>query len=318
MAKEGYVVYVVTARERGKPKGEPRRLDDLNGQGADLIDLVRAEERRFWDDAVPEKRARYEFAYTFNRGTRPWPGSGRLMIHAEAGPYGRRGRMVQVDTGTGSPFHQREAAMIPLRAGLMTFHGERYGLLFCERRSGLTIKHDYEAAILKPAAKRAGVVVELQQHVDIPTWEEFLEDAQVASVKAVYFSTRREDYLPTEGKDAKLAMTVEGPPAQRAGTGLIRQMLESVKGGGSRPDAVLTADLRPQGEGFRRDKVILKATAHEVTRTVVFEQSGFPQWVYELEEHPSTGTLMEMWEDHGPKLIRRYLSDPLDYTEPDQ
>lgn len=311
MAKEGYVVYVVTARERYRPDDDPRPLDDLDGKGADLISLARSAEQPFWQNAAPEKRARHEFAFRFNRGGVSWPGPGRLLVHAEAGPYGRRGRMIQVDTGQDTAFDAKDAAMIPLRAGLMTFPGERFGLLFCERRGSFTMRHDYEATVLKAASKAGNVVIKLETHVDIATWEQFLEDAEIASVKAVYFSTRQEDYMPSVSKESKLAMTVQGGPAERAGRSLFRQMIDSAKAGRSRPDAVLTGDLTPRGDGFRRDRVVLTGTAFGITRTVTFEESGFPQWTYELEHHPSHRELVDIWEAHGPQLIERYLSDPL-------
>lgn len=218
--------------------------------------------------------------------------------------------MVRVDTGDGNPFDVKEAAMLPLRCALITVPGERFGLLLCERRGTATLKQDYAHAVLNEVGRLANVTISLEQHVDTAEWHRFLEGADIASVRAVYYSTRREDFQPSLSKPSKLSVALEGAPAQRAGTSLVRQMLASLTSHTSRPDAQLIAELRPNTDGFDRERVEIRAAHDGLTRTLVFEESGYPQWVYELAHHLGDKELLQVWEEHGPQLIARYLSDP--------
>lgn len=307
--KEGYVVFVVSVRPHRQPKHDPLPLDDLDGNGLRLVDLVRERLEEYVDRAVPERRRRFESAYAF--ASLPTWGDGRVFVVGESGPYGRRGRLKNIDAGDEHPISVNDAALLPLHAGLVTFPDARYALLFCERRGSSTLRSELEEAVLRPVARARKLTLTIETHVDFEEWERFLANSRVASVRAVYPSRREEDYQPNVAESADLTLSAGGGLAHRVGTGLIQNALAAVRHRGSPdPAAVLVGDLRPRREDdYGAPRVSLTATDGDVQRTVKFSEDGVPQWVYVTNGRLTSREARGTWEAAASTLIRPYLAD---------
>jgi len=307
--KEGYVAFVVTVRPRNRPKGDPLPLDNIDGKGASLIDQVVQIGTPLVGRQIPETQPKHQTAHRVDKLDATLWGPGTLLIEGEAGTYGADGSMVQVQTGAGRPFGVNEASMIPLRACLMTFPAERYGLLISERRGARTFRYEIERSLLKPAAQQGGVTIAIEAHMDPKAWGQFLKDADVASVKAVYRSTRLEDYLPTVSTQPKLTLSAEGPLASRLGKSFLRGVIDRVSGK-TAPDAILVGDLTPRDvDNYERERVTIKAENGGLKRTITVEADGVPQWVYETGKRLSLAAAQDSWLAQAEELIRPYRAD---------
>lgn len=306
--KEGYIVFAVSAKPHGYPNHDPLPLDDLDGNGLRLMDIAREAITPYYGRAAPEKRARYQSAYTF-RETPSW-GDDRLFISGESGPYGRRGRLKDVNGGAEHPINANDAALLPQCAGLVAPAGARAGLLFCERRGVSTLRTEIEEAVLTPAGRAHKIKLDIAGHVDFEEWERFLEHARVASIRAVYQSRRREDYLPEISRASDLTLAAGGGLAHRAGMALMREALSAVRHRASpRPDAVLIQDLRPADpEDYSAPQISIEASDGQVHRSIRFTETGVPQWVYETGERLTEAQMRDTWSVAAPSLLRPYLA----------
>jgi hypothetical protein len=307
--KEGYVAFVVSVRPRSHPQGDPLPLDNIDGKGTSLIDQVVQIGTQLVGRKIPETEPMHQAAHRFDKLDATMWGAGTLLIEGEAGSYGAAGSMVQVQTGTGRPFGVNEASMIPVRACLMTFTGERYGLLISERRGSRTFRYEIERSLLKPGARQGGVTIAIEAHIDPKAWAQFLKDADIASVKAVYRSTRREDYLPTVRTQPKLTLSAEGPLASRLGKSILRGVFDRVSGKAA-PDAILLGDLIPRdADSYERERVTIKAENGGLKRTITVGADGVPQWVYETGKRLSLAAAQDSWLAQAEELIQPYRAD---------
>ena len=307
--KEGYIAYVVSAKPHGQPDHDELVLDNLDGHGLALTDLMSARVATFHGRTAPEKRAKYQSAYTFTSSDVWEPGS--LYIAGESGPYGRRGRLKDIDGGDEHPIHTKDATLIPQRAAVIVPEGARFGLLFCERRGVSTLRSELEEALFDDVARANKLKFTIEAHLDYDAWDQFLEHAQVATVRAVYPSKRDEDYLPQISSRSDLTLEIAGGLAHRAGTSLIGQIVTAVKNRAApTPGAYLVADLRPSDEdAYSEPTITVVAESQGIKRTIRFTETGVPQWIYETGERLTAEQARQTWSVQAPSLLSPYLKE---------
>lgn len=307
MAKEGYVAFVITARARRAPGADPLPLDNLDGKGLDLIDELRSTLSPLVKKVAPETEPRYENAYSFVRTDFAWSPHA-VIVDGEAGPYGAAGRMVDIVDGSNAPFDQKKAAMVPIRAMIMRWPGATRGLLISERRSLRNLRKAVEDGVLKRVGRSADLTFTVATHIDAEAWEEFLGNAQVAQVKAVYRSTRLEDYEPDVRTRPSLTISAEGSTANRLGRSALGAALRKAKGQDA--GAILLGDLEPKhGEGYTRESISITARGGDDVRAIEIENGELPQWVYRTAKRLTKAQAKDTWAADVSRLLGLYGVD---------
>lgn len=309
MSKVSYVVYEVTARVYRR-KDELRPLDDLNGNGVDILQSAEAILKRLEDETNPQTDERYEQAFDVTRHER----SQRIIrIWGSAGPYGTAGNLTNIDSGDRRRFGTRDATMIDLRAMLVAPSDERLGLLFCERRSARHLKSVIEKHVLKEIGTETLVRFGVNPLIDPKAWRKFLDEANTYEISYIYRSTRMEDLAPDRRRAGDLRMTASGGVAQRLGRefrSIFSQMTERNDRGNNGHNAVVMqdipkpAELRPRDEEhFDHERVEMQVGREDARRTIVIERGQLPQFIYELDKEMTDSALWETLSDHASKIL---------------
>ncbi|MEV4382551.1 hypothetical protein [Streptosporangium sp. NPDC049644] len=309
MAKVGYVVYEITAHVLRR-KDETRPLDDLNGNGTDVLHAVELILKDLSGESSPQADERYEQAFNIQRFRR----SGRVLeIWGSAGPYGTTGNLTNVDSGNSRRYGIRDATMVDLRAMLIAPAGERTGLLFCERRGARHLKNIIERNILKPIGTRQNIRFDVLPFIDPKAWQKFLDSAQTYEISYIYRSTRIEDLAPERRSAGDLRMTVSGGVARRVGKvfrSVLAQMAErSERAEGDHGGVVIREvprpeELRPRDEEhFDHERVEMQVGHDDAKRTIVIERGRLPQFIYDLEKDLVDDALWEEFLDHASKIL---------------
>jgi hypothetical protein len=331
VAKEGYVIFVFTMRPARQADAEPRPLDDVDGTGKDVLQLASAKLTPLVARTEPITIERYETAHDFTGQT---PYTDMLMVEGEAGPYGTAGKLKDVDNGNDRAFTSREAAMRPMRTMIVRWPGCRHGLLFAERRGASNMRREVEDQVLRPVARELGMKLDLWAHVDVEAWEAFLERSEVSEVRAVYRSTRDEDYLPDERKQPNLTIAAEGPLAKRLGKDVLQTAVGRAKGAvqrmfaldpeerdrgaqvesdtgapAAKPSTYLVGDLRPSAKEYEDEQVTIRAADATDERLVEITGGRLPQWVYRTDGRLTPAQARETWTVDARRILRTYTRD---------
>lgn len=277
MAKNGYVVFVVSCYVRGQ-RDRARPLSDLDGNGASLLHAV-AEVAEHYVGLGIQTQGRFEQAYE----VKSWSGrGGLLMLQVGAGPYGTEGDAVHVETRHRASYSDKHALLVDLWAALAVAPDAMYAVLVCERRGARHLKNVIESTFLAPVGRRFGLTFHVDAHVDLPAWQRFLTSAQAYSVTAVWRSSRLEDYQPDTKKMPELKFTATGGVAARQFDRVVGALRDKV--GGRKPGALNLRDLSPRdSEGYQQQRIEVVVGDATTRRTVVIEREELPQWVYETQ-----------------------------------
>lgn len=298
MGKIGYVIFTITAKNRRSRNADLLPLDNLDGLGRHLLNLVAADALRMQKNPIPEKDEEAENAYRINgqQGRGAW-----ILLNASVGPYGTPGNLVDIDNGSDQPYRDRQATMVDLRAFLAIPKGSYTGVLICERRGLRSLKSQIEKGLLKPIGENLGITFHVATHVDAGAWKEYLDNATAYSVTAVYRSTLREDLEPGRHKRSEIRLTATGNVALRAA----RQMRSVFKALTEKKPVrhIEIAELQPKAKDFKRDRYEVVVGDEESTRTVVIEEGQLPQWIYPLDNFLSTDTLLEEWIPEAGRIL---------------
>lgn len=278
MAKNGYVIFLVTANVRGRRK-ETRPLDDLGGNGESLVHAA-AEVAEHRKGEGIRRIDRYEQAHEI---TGWWGQGGGLLIEAGAGPFGTPGRAVDVDNGLVTPYSERHALVTDLRAYLAVAPQGHIGALVVERRSARHLKDVVQKAILGPVAVKYGLTVNVDPHVDRKAWEHYIGNAQAYGVTAVWRSKKREDYLPETSSYPELKMTATHGMAQRIGNRVMGTLASKARGEPDRAPIVIRELTPPDRDDYEPARIEVAVDDDGTRRTVVIEREELPQWVYETD-----------------------------------
>lgn len=309
MSKVGYVVYEITAHVMRR-KDEPRPLDDLNGNGADILHSAEVILKRLQDEANPQTDERYEQAFDihgYERSRRT------IKIWGSAGPYGTAGNLTNIDSGDRHRYGARDATMIDLRAMLVAPTSERLGLLFCERRSARHLKNVIEKHILKKIGWDTHIRFGVRPLIDAKAWKKFLDKAETYEISYIYRSTRIEDLAPGRRRAGDLRMTATGGVAHRVGRsfrGILSQMTERRDRADDGHSAVVVEDiprppeLQPRDEEhFDHERVEMQVGQDGAKRTIVIERGQLPQFIYELDKDLTDTALWDTFSEHAEKIL---------------
>jgi hypothetical protein len=300
MARNGYVIFTVTAKVRFRRGAEPIPLDDLTGKGHDLLHEVAREAQKLTRHGV-RRIDRYEQAYEVTR----WDGhTGTLFVDGALGGYGTPGNTVNVDTNARRPYTDRDANMTDLTALLAVAPDAREAVLVCERRGGSHLKNVFEQALLRPIENRHRLTINIDTHVDLEAWRQYLDGAIPNKVTAVWRSQRDEDYQPDSRKLPELKMTAEGGMAERVGLEVLRAARR--KATREPMESIRIRDLTPRDtENYADPRYEIAVTdAAGTQRTVVIEREQLPQWVYPMAARRATRTqLRATFAEHAASIL---------------
>lgn len=314
MAKSGYIVFQVRARVRyGR---EDLQLDDLDGNGASLPDLL--EKTLSVMKGEVQTEARYEQAlrvddYDADREF--------LFVEALAGPYGVGGALLHTKTGSEQRYTADHATVQPLRAMFVTPRQGFAGLLFCERYAGRHLKNSIEKGIV-PSALRQSLpehTVKLSTYVDYEAWKVFLEQSAIYRVTSVFRAKHLEDLGDDRRRGSDLKMMAEGPLATKIGRKIVDEFRAKFS-----PEALPHAvnideterididdelqDLQPRNEDeYVRERLEVQVGDEREKRTIVIEREQLPQFVYTLgadnKSRTPTTVLKQAWREHARKIL---------------
>lgn len=304
MAKTGYVVFTVKAKVRSRRGDEWLPLDDVTGNGHELLHAA-GEVADHYAGLGVQRDKRFEQAWLLEA----WDGQGRsLFLKGSAGPYGVSGRLVDVDTSEQASFDDRKATMVDLRALLVVPPGGVHGLLFCERRGGRHLKAVVDDALLRHVERHHRLTISVQPHIDRAAWARFVDEGEAFEVTSVYRPTNLEDGVEIR-KQAELRVTATGRLAERVG-GVLRHDLGAWARGERDRAPVNLRQLRPaQEDGYAHHRTELTiADGEGAKRKVVVERGELPQWVYELEGRLGDSALLDTWQGHAVALASDYAS----------
>ena len=300
MAKHSYVIYQIRAHVRNR-KSAIRPLHDIDGKGADLFALIKDQIKK--SEGVVEEDDSVERAHRIESSRRS---ERSIVIEAKAGPYGLTGTSVDLDSGDERDYTDRTANMSPLRSMFLIPREGYDGLVFCERVGVSNFRGPIDKTILRPIASDFGLTIKTQAHVDAKAWSQYLDNAHVRKITAVYRSNRREDLGSRRGREQDLKIIAGGPVATRIGRDLGRTILSSLTTQGA-PIAYNIddyPDLRPSNRGYyEQERLELQVDDGSSTRLIVVERAELPQFTYVLGGRPSTRTLHQAWAEHGRQLL---------------
>lgn len=300
MASNGYVIFTVTAKVRMSRGDDTIPLDDLSGNGANLLDETAHEAHRLSRLGV-RTIDRFEQAYEVTT----WHGTGcTLRIEGALGGYGMAGNTVNVDTQHRRPYTDRDANMTDLRAVLVVAPTAHEAVLVCERRGARHLRNVFEQELFRALERRHRVSIKIHAHVDWEAWSGYLDGARAHRVTAVWRSQQQEDYRADSRKLPQLKMTAEGGMAERLGDRVLAQARR--KATRQRVEAVRITELTPRDEDRYADPryEIDLTDAAGIGRKVAIEREELPQWVYVLGgRHLSSADMHRTFADHAASIL---------------
>lgn len=301
LAKFGYVIYTVRAHRRGY-RDDPYLLDTLGGAG-NLLHGFYGALSFLMDKGVPCTDDRYERAFDVLSVD---PAGRRVWLKADAGHYGSDGNTTNVDTGRRRGFGSRDASMTAKRAMLVVPPAAQVGFLFCERRSGSHLRDFIEAFPIRACKAHFGVMITVDQFVDVASWNRFLDESEGYEVKSVWRPRTLEQQVGGDNteNEGQLKMTLTGGAAARVGRRMrdaVRQKLSHDGKAGieiSAPPEVTPAEP----DAFRRERLEVTLDSENERRTVVIERAELPLFVYPLGERLGDQALRDVWTSEAERL----------------
>jgi hypothetical protein len=300
MASNGYIIFTVTGKVRFRRGDDTIPLDDLDGNGANLLFETAHEAHRLAQQGV-RTIDRFEQAYEVIS----WRGrGGTLRVDGALGAYGTAGNTVNIDTQARRAYTDRDANMADLRALLGVAEQAHEAVLVCERRGARHLKNLFEQELFRPIERRHGVTLTIHTHVDLDAWSGYLDGATANKVTATWRSQRDEDYRPESRKLPELKMTAEGGMALRVG----RNVLDAARRKATRqtPESIRITELTPRdAENYADPRFEIDVTdAAGTARKVSIERAQLPQWIYpQGSRRLPPNRMYETFAEHAASIL---------------